>query len=321
MDILIIIGIFAAILFLIEGGYSFWRTRRSPEKKGVRRRLGMLSVSGKEEAEGGLERQILASGVPWLNRILLRLRWTPQFSLLLEQAGIQRPVGFFLLLTLVAAGVGFMGGLWVTSKIWFPLFLALFLGGGPYGYVRWKRKRRMAKFERQLPEALSLMARSLKAGHAFVGSLKMVADEMDDPIGVEFEKTLGEVNFGIDLPEALKNLSNRVECPDLRFFVISIIIQRETGGNLAEILENIASLIRERFKLQGRIRVLAAEGKFSAVVLVGLPFLIFGALTFLSPQYIGVLMTDPLGHIMVAMTVSLMIVGILVIKGMVAIKV
>ncbi len=179
----------------------------------------------------------------------------------------------------------------------------------------------MEKFERQLPEALDLMARALKAGHAFTGALKMVADEMDDPIGTEFDKTLGEINFGIDVSQALINLSQRVDCPDLRFFVIAIIIQRETGGNLAEILGNIAYLIRERFKLHGRVRVLAAEGKLSAIILVALPFLVALALTFLNPDYLEVLVTDPIGRFMSCFALVMMAFGIVVMKKMVAIKV
>ena len=321
MNTLIVIGSFITILFLIEGAYSAWRIWRNPAKKKVRQRLGMLSPSGLEEGGSDLERQTLASEVPWLNRLLLRIRWTPKLTILLEQASIQRPIGFFVLLSLLLAALGFMAGFFIISKFLVGLCLAGLLGVVPYFYVLWKKKRRMAKFERQLPEALSLMARALKAGHAFIGALKMVADEMDEPIGMEFDKTLWEINLGIDLPEALKNLSRRVDCPNMRFFVISIIIQRETGGNLAEILENIAYLIRERFKLEGRIRVLAAEGKFSAIILIGLPFLVFGLLSFLNPKYIGVLFTDPIGHMMIGTSILLMILGVLVIKGMVSIRV
>ncbi len=325
MDILIGIGIFIATLFLIEGGYAVWRTVRDPEKKRVRRRLRIISLTGlepeNENEEGGLERQMLLSEVPWLNRMLLKLDWTRKMNSLLEKAGIRRPPGFFLLLSLVLAGAGFMAGSWIASNYLVAIAFALILGVFPFLYILSKKKRRMAKFERQLPEALDLMARALKAGHAFPGGLKMVADEMDDPIGTEFDKTLGEINFGIEVSEALKNLSRRVNCPDLRFFVISIIIQRETGGNLAEILVNIAHLIRERFKLHGRIRVLSAEGKFSAIVLIALPFLVASLLAFLNPDYLRLLITDPIGHFMVGFALVTMILGILVMKKMVAIKV
>lgn len=321
MNILIAIGIFIATLFLIEGGYALLRTWRNPEKKRVRRWLTTLAGTRPEEEEDGLERRVLLSEVPWLNRLLMKLDWTQKLHSLLEQAGVQKPLGFFVLLSLVMAGVGIIAGWWLTYNYLVSTLLAAVLSAIPYLSVILKRKGRMEKFERQLPQALDLMGRALKAGHAFTGGLKIVADEMDEPIGLEFNKTLAEINFGIEIPEALKNLSLRVECPDLRFFVISIIIQRETGGNLAEILGNISYLIRERFKLHGRIRVLSAEGKFSAIVLIALPFLVAGILAFLNPDYLKVLITDPIGHIMVGFAFGMMMVGILVMKKMVAIKV
>ncbi len=179
----------------------------------------------------------------------------------------------------------------------------------------------MEKFQSQLPEALDLVARALKAGQALSGALKMVADEMDDPVGDEFDKTLNEINFGVGVPEALKNLASRVDCLDLKFFVIAVVIQRETGGNLAEILENIAHIIRERFKLYGRIRILAAEGKLSAIILTGLPFLTAFVLLFANPEYIQILARDPLGRVLAGAGISLMILGIFSMKRMIAIKV
>ena len=179
----------------------------------------------------------------------------------------------------------------------------------------------MEKFERQLPEALDVVARALRAGHAFSGALKMVADEMDDPIGAEFDKTLNEINFGVAVPEALKNLARRIDSLDLKFFVICVVIQRETGGNLAEILESIARIIRERFKLHGRIRILATEGKFSAIILASLPFFVALVLSLVNPRYIGVLLKDPLGRMLAGFGLFLMIVGILSMRKLVAIKV
>ncbi len=153
----------------------------------------------------------------------------------------------------------------------------------------------MAKFERQLPEGLDLIARSLRAGHAFTLGMRMAADEYDDPLGPELKLALDEINFGISVEEALKDLAERIDCPDLRYFIVSVILQRETGGNLAEILENISSLIRERFKFRGKVKALSAEGKLSAIILLALPFFVFLALRFTSPEYIETLFTDPIG--------------------------
>ena len=149
----------------------------------------------------------------------------------------------------------------------------------------------------------------------------MVADEMDDPIGDEFDKTLNEINFGVGVSEALKNLANRIDCLDLKFFVIAVVIQRETGGNLAEILENSARIIRERFKLHGRIRILAAEGKLSAIILMGLPFMTAFVLLLANPDYIKILTRDSFGRILAGVALSLMILGVLSMKKMIAIKV
>jgi tight adherence protein B len=323
MNLLTGIGIFLAVLLLMEGSYALFRILTHPERRRVRRRLQSLSFDGSAyEPEGlALERKNLLSQVPWFNRQLLRLRWTPHLKSLIEQSGTPRPLGFFVLLSLVLPGVGLLVGFRLIPHVLMLLpFLAL-LATMPYVYLCTKKKRRIRKFESQLPEGMELMARALKAGHAFSGALKMVVDEMDDPIGEEFNKTLGEINFGVNVPEALKNLSRRVDSTDLRFFVISVIIQRETGGNLAEILDNIARLIRERFKLHGRIRVLSAEGRFSAAVLIGIPFMVAFILSLVNPNYIRTLITDPVGNILVALAIFLMILGVVVMKRMIVIKV
>jgi len=179
----------------------------------------------------------------------------------------------------------------------------------------------MKKFQAQLPESLDLMARSLKAGHAFSTGMKLAADEFDDPLGTEFSITLDEINFGLGVSDALKNLVHRVECQDLNFFVVAVILQRETGGNLAEIMENIAYLIRERYKLYGKVRTLAAEGKLSMYVLLALPFFIIGALFIMNPAYIKILFIEPAGRIMCAVALFMMIIGAIVMNRMVDIKV
>jgi tight adherence protein B len=201
------------------------------------------------------------------------------------------------------------------------ILFAAVLGMIPFLSIYFKKKRRMEKFQRQLPDAMELIARALKAGHAFTSGLRIVADELSDPVATEFEKTLQEINFGVGVPEALKNLPRRVDCPDLRFFIISVILQRETGGNLAEILEKIAHLIRERFKLQGHIRVLSAEGRLSGVILISLPFVIALALYVLNPRYVQTLFVDPIGKILITFALLMMVIGIFVMKRMLTIKV
>jgi tight adherence protein B len=323
MTILIAAGIFTSIVLLLEGIYfAFRATQRLRAEKRLRRRLGKLYTSGHiiETIEILQKRNL--SEVPWLNRILLRIsRFRRLNELLLEQANVQSPLGVFLMLAIILAFVGFWVSLRYTANYLLALVGALFFGMLPVFYLRVKKRKRMARFQEQLPNALELIARSLRAGHAFSGGIKMVADEFADPIGPEFDKTVDEINFGVDFTQALKNLSSRIDCDDLKYFIISVTIQRETGGNLTEILDNIAYIIRERFKLQGKVKALAAEGKFSAYILIGLPFLIALTVFFLNRKYIEILLIDPIGKWMIAISIIMMILGIMVIKGMIKIKV
>lgn len=320
MEFLISFGVFVASLAVIEAGYYGYRVVTDPERKKIRQRLRMISWSG-EDVDVDLFLKKTLSEVPWLHQMLAKFRWTFSLSRLLEQADVKYPLGVFVLLSLVLAGAGIIGGQLFGMRFLTSLLLGFLFGAAPFSFIYMKKNKRMQKFQRQLPEAMDLMARALKAGHAFSGGLRMVADEMDEPICIEFDKLLAEINFGVAVPEALKNLSQRVDCPDLKFFVIAVVIQRETGGNLAEILENIAYLIRERFKLLGRIRVLAAEGKFSCYILLAVPFLIVLILSVLNAEYINLLFTDPIGHIMVAGALGMMGLGTVVMKKMIHIKV
>ena len=319
MELLIGVGTFICIVLLIEGGHFIFRTLRSPEEKEIRRRLNALTSLEYDSVD--IVRKRVLSEVPWFNRKLLNLKWTGSAGLLLEQAGTRHTLGFFILVSAVLAFLGLIAGSWLRLNYFVSILVGACLGCLPLWHILRKKRKRMEKFQSQLPEALDLVARALKAGQALSGALKMVADEMDDPIGDEFDKTLNEINFGVGVPEALKNLANRVDCLDLKFFVTAVVIQRETGGNLAEILENIAHIIRERFKLYGRIRILAAEGKLSAIILTGLPFLTAFVLLFANPEYIQILVRDPLGRVLAGAGISLMIFGIFSMKRLIAIKV
>jgi tight adherence protein B len=321
MDILIGIGIFLSVVLLIQGAYYALRSIRKPETRKVRKRLLSLSTEGSREEPVDIMRGTTVSEVPWLNRLLLKLRWTERMKRLLEQAGSERPLGFFVLLSVLLAVVGFLIISRIDSSYIISVWMAIIFASMPFFYIYSKKRRRMQKFERQLPEALDLIARSLKAGHAFSGGLKMVVDEFDDPISTEFDEALSEVNFGVGVNDALKNMLRRVDCPDLKFFVISVVIQRETGGNLAEILTSIAHLIRERFRLQGHVRTLAAEGKFSAYILTGIPFFVAAALMLLSPGYVETLLEDPIGRVMIVFGMFMMAVGTVIMKKIITIKV
>ncbi|MDL1980010.1 MAG: type II secretion system F family protein [Deltaproteobacteria bacterium] len=321
MKIFIGIIIFAVSIFIIEMLFYAYKTIRDPDRKKIRKRLKTFSYKeSKNELPDILQKKVL-SDVPLLNKILLHVPGRQYFNRLLQQANVQYPLGFFILLTIFLAITSFCVSSLITRNKVFVVIITLLLAGTPFFYLCLKKKKRMEKFQRQLPEGLELIARSLKAGHAFPSSMKMAADEFDDPLGPEFEDTINEINFGVNVPDALKNLAERVNCADLKFFVISVILQRETGGNLAEIIESLAYIIRERFKLYGKIRTLAAEGKLSAIILGSLPFVVMIALHFTSPAYIRVLFTDPAGKIILGISAFMMALGIFVMKKMVDIEV
>ncbi len=322
MKMLIVsIIIFAVSVFVIEMLFYAYRTMHNPDRRKIRKRLKTFS-SGENEGElpDILRKQIL-SDVPLLNKIFLRIPGPQRLDRLLRQANVQYRIGVFILLTIFLALTGFLISSLFISNYVLSAIIALSSAGIPFVYVCLKKKKRMEKFQRQLPEGLELIARSLKAGHAFPSGMKLAADEFDDPLGPEFDEALDEINFGVSVSDALKNLADRIDCPDLKYFVISVLLQRETGGNLAEIIEKLSYIIRERFKLYGKIKTLAAEGKLSAIILCAMPFVLAIALRFTNPHYINVLFSEPAGKKMIAIAAFMMVMGILVMKKMIKIKV
>jgi tight adherence protein B len=209
----------------------------------------------------------------------------------------------------------------MMQKFILAVMTAALLGAIPYLYLVWRKSQRLARFERQLPEALELVSRALRAGHAFSVGLKMVGEEAANPIGKEFRRVFDEVSMGVALPQALENMTHRLDSVDLRFFITSVLVQRETGGNLAEIIDSLASLIRQRFELQLRVKALSAEGRMSAAILLALPIVIGVALFKINPGYMGLLFTDPMGQNLATIGSIMMILGALVMKRMVDIKV
>jgi tight adherence protein B len=191
----------------------------------------------------------------------------------------------------------------------------------PWGYLYAKKRTRMKKFERQLPEALELVARSLRAGVSFTGALQHITENFDDPLGTEFGETLFQINYGYSVLDALKNMAGRVECPDLKFFVVAVALQGETGGNLAEISESISRVIRDRFKFRDKVRALTGEGRLTAIVLGCLPFAIVGALAIVNPGYLTPLYTEPVGKLISGIALAMMGLGAFVIIRIIDIEI
>lgn len=320
MEILIVLGVFLFTLLVVHQGYFFVRKIYKPEQKRVEKRLQTLSLYGGRNDAIDIVKKRTLSEIPWLNRMLFKASFVPRLERLHSQAATPHPLGVFVILSVMLFVAGLLIASFMRINLFAMLLISAVLATVPLFYLRRKREKRMAKFERQLPEALELVSRALKAGHAFSGGLKMVAEEFDDPVGPEFGKAVDEINYGMAVPDALSNLTQRVDCEDLKFFAVAVIVQRETGGNLSEILEALGRLIRERFKFQGRVRILSAEGRMSATVLVAMPFCVVGALSVLNPEYMKLLFSDPIGHYLIAIALIMMGVGSYVIKKLVAIK-
>jgi tight adherence protein B len=238
-----------------------------------------------------------------------------------EQTGVTVSVSALILMSLACALVS---GFIVAAALRLPV--GWMLGGAlgfavPWIFLKIKRGRRMRAFEEAFPEALDLMARALKAGHAFATGLKMVADEMPEPVGPEFRKTFDEQNFGLPLKDALASLTTRVPILDVRFFATAVLIQRETGGNLAEILENLGHVVRERFKILRQVRVYTAHGRLTGYVLLALPAFLAIALAFINPDHMQLLFRERLGHQLLATAAVMQIIGYFWIKQVVKIEV
>lgn len=238
----------------------------------------------------------------------------------LQQADSQLTPGKFIGLSL-AIGFGTMVILPIVRVPIAAAPLGIILGFVPFLALHMKRKRRLAAFGRQLPEALELIGRALRAGHSLGSGFKLVADEMPPPISTEFERSYEAQNLGVSLEDAIEEMTNRVPNLDLRFFATAVILQRQTGGDLAEILDKIGYIVRERFKIFGQIQALTGEGRLSGVVLLGLPPVLFVTMWYLNPGYSMTLFTDPMGHQMLAGAIIMQIIGALVIRKIVNIKV
>ena len=317
---LIGLGIFGTILLFM---YACATAYRLLVPRGVDRAVERIQdwSSPMETASLEIVRKDSLSEIPWLNDLLKRARKLQAFRLLHQQADCRMPLGMFVLGTVGLALSGLLLSLSMRQTIVLALLFAALLGAIPYVYLLWQKQRRLAMFERQLPEALELVSRALRAGHAFSVGLKMVGEEAADPIGKEFKRVFDEVSMGVALPQALENMAHRIDSVDLRFFITSVLVQRETGGNLAEIIDSLAGLIRQRFELQLRVKALSAEGRMSAVVLVGLPIVVGLVLFKMNPDYMGLLFTDPMGQKLFSVGSIMMVVGAVVMKRMVAIKV
>ncbi|GBG13158.1 tight adherence protein B [Novimethylophilus kurashikiensis] len=301
----IVLGFLAVVLFL-EGAYLTWNAYQGPEAKRIEKRLRAMSAGASGDAGSKLIKQRLLADTPVLEKLLLSVPRIHHLDRMLLQSGLELSVARFLGLTLFALA----GGMAVAVLLHLPLFLGIVAAVLPWLYVLRATQKRKTAIEEQLPEALDLMARAMLAGHAFPSALKMVGDEMPEPVSGEFRIVFDEINYGISVADALNNLAARVPSTDVSYFVISVLIQRETGGNLAELLGNLSKLIRERLKLMGTVRVLSAEGRLSAKILTVLPFAVAVVVNVINPKFMRVLWQDPIGLKMITIALVMVLFGV-----------
>ena len=269
-----------------------------------------------------LLRDEMLSEIPALDSLLRRSERVSALQKLLSQADLKIRAGNFLLLCF-AAGVGLSGIVYLFSGknvifAWVGFLLGVFI---PYSYASYARTKRFNAFEELFPQAIDTLARAVRAGHAFTTALEMISDEVSEPVATEFRKLFEEQKFGLPVREALANLVDRVPLVDVKFFVTAVMLQRETGGNLAEILDNLSYVIRERFKILRQVRVYTAQGRLTMLLLMGMPPIIVMGMMFMNPMFIRPLFTDPIGHVMLVIGILLQTVGYFVIRKIIRIQV
>jgi len=316
----LVVATFVLSLGLVLTPYLLFVVRpEGQEKTSIGRRLKALRQQGRSVNVARPPERF--SSIPFLEALLSRRRnLISPFQQLLVESGLKHTVGVFVLASFFCGAAAAVIS-WMAFKV---LAASIVLGIAaaflPMMYVRFKRTKRLQVFEEQFPEAIDLIARSLRAGHALTTGLGMVADEMPAPVGEEFRRLYDEQNFGMSLPEAMRAMAARVPVLDARFFVTAVLTQREAGGNLSEVLDNLASVMRERFKLKRQIRVASAHGRISAWVLSCLPPALGVILFLMSPDFMRILWVDPWGLQLLLAAGVLQLIGSITIARMVRIE-
>lgn len=322
LNILLSCAIFIFTTAIVVMVYLAWSESHFVEKRTVKKRLLYISAGGKHGHEKLAKyRASVLKDVGEFERFILSL---PRFSALdslLIKARVPINATIFTLASVALGLIGFLIGFRFLPQLIAAIILGLALMLLPYLLLKMAEKNYFNNFSDQLPEALDLLARAVRSGHALTSGLEMISKELTDPIRSEFAVTVDEINLGLTFKEAMENLCERVPLQDLRFFAIAVMVQKETGGNIAEILDNISRLIRERTQFKRQVKALTAEGRISAVVLIALPIVMFIYIYFANYEYLSLLWTDPIGHYMLFGAIIMQIVGSYIIKRIVDIDI
>jgi tight adherence protein B len=295
---------FVFVIWVLAGG--------DPTQERIRKRMSAVS---KAERRGDVSQSLILvrdemlSGVPMVHRMLLRWSWASKLQDFISQAGMTVKPGRILLLSIALGLTAYIvTGFFVHLPL-IALLIGLVAVAIPVMYIAWRRRQRLRKFEERFPEALDLLGRAVRAGHAFTTGLEMIAKESAEPLAGEFRTTFEEQNFGLPLRDSLLNLSERVPLIDVRFFVTALLIQKETGGNLAEILDGLAHVIRDRFRIYRDVQVKTAQGKLTAGILIAMPIIMVFALNALNHEYMKVLFEDPRGPYILTVAAVMQAIG------------
>ncbi len=310
--------IFALVALTLGLGFRFLEGQRK------KKLTGMLETAGGRAATVVTTVLLEPEKAPLLGRLLERFDLLRKMEAHIQQAGMTLTAGGLLVQMMLAGLLGGLIGMWLRVLMvpWLSATAAALAGAAlPYLYVLRQRKLRLAAFEEQFPEALDFLARAMRAGHAFSISLEMLAGESSPPLSTEFRKVFNEQNLGLPIDTALKNLAERVPLLDVKFFVSAVLLQRETGGNLAEVLTKLARIIRERFQLKGQVRAASAHGRVTGAVLTIMPVLLMLGLMVVAPGYLQSMAADPDGKYIIAGAIVGLLLGHLTIRKIVDIKV
>jgi len=319
----ILFFVFVTCLLVTYTLYLF-TSRASDKKRAIlKERLAdaIRSSAHSTDMDVQLARQELLSEIPWMNRVLIKLQISSKLKQMIDQADAHITVMRLILFSLTGGVLAFLAVSMISASYLLMGFFAFIAAAFPFLHIHTKRKKRLKKFLQLLPDALDLMSRGLSAGHAFTESLHMVATEMPEPISTEFRKTYEEQNLGLSLKLALENLVERVPILDLRMCVTAVLIQRETGGNLSELLEKVAYTIRERFRIMEDLKTMTLSSRWSAWLLCALPIFLAVYVTLMNPGYMDVMWRDARGNRLLAIAAIMQLLGMLMVQKIMKIRI